>query len=499
MADEILVLRGEGSVDVQIGGSGYAWNYLSACASMDGPSVPRGDTELRWCQDPQRAGKFKISSKIKTAPDQITFNIMSKLGKIDYLDGLECPFGLRARYAKCGEREDPSNYDPIMIAYCDVELTEHSYEDLVAVSPDNEDEILVTAAASASYEYRVKKMNAARIGTAADLGDQPVNDIEFCDSADCGGYCGDRTDGCSIAWGVTDIDVTPYAAPNIIKYVKNTITGAITWTLAPVLGFNNNLEGVECAGSRLIVSSNGDSAIGYNDNNGDQDSWNVVALGNAPAANPNALFARTAREIWVGCANGYIYKSVNGGATWTAMHEGVLTAQTINAVFAYDGDLVYAVGNASVILKSEDGGATWDDITETATMAGNLLDVEAPRPNWAYVSTNAGQIFYSTDEGDTWTEYAFDGSGVGTVDDIEFCGPCGSDVMFILHNDAGPRGRILRDLSGGAGGADVETVAGYTDVIAAGVELNALACCGVNEILVGGENSGAYPTIIRAS
>ena len=85
MADEVLVTRGEGNVDVQVGGPGNPWLYLSACAAMTGPEVPYGDTELRFCQDPMKAKGFKISTKIRTAPDQITFDLTTKLGKIDYL------------------------------------------------------------------------------------------------------------------------------------------------------------------------------------------------------------------------------------------------------------------------------------------------------------------------------------------------------------------------------------------------------------------------------
>ncbi len=72
--------------------------------------------------------------------------------------------------------------------------------------------------------------------------------------------------------------------------------------------------------------------------------------------------------------------------------------------------------------------------------------------------------------------------------------------MFILHNDSGPRARILRDLSGGAGGADVEIVYDWTEVIAPGSQLNALATCrDVNYVLGGGELYNGYPVIIEAA
>lgn len=501
MADEVLVLRGQGNVDVQIGGPGNNWIYLSACASMSGPTVPRGGTEIRWCQDPAKAGAFKISSKIRTAPDQVSGDLMTKLGKLDYLDDLNCPFSLRARYAKCGEREDPGNYDPIMLTYCDAELQEHSYEDLVVTNPEDEDEILVTAPWQANYEYRIKRISPSRLGTATDLGDQAINDIEYCDAGTCGGYCGPRSDGCTTFYAVTDADTTPYAAPQLIKGVKDLRTDAITWTRVPILGLNNDVNGIECAGATLIVISNGDGKVAYNSEDGDQDEWVLITLAKAPSPFHAALHMRTAREGYIGAADGYIYKTVDGGRSWNAVHQGQLTSQRINAVWAHDKDLVYAAGNSGVMLKSTNGGQSWQDITEVSTVASNLLKIIVPpdRPKEVYVGAANGKIYRSINEGSTFSAIVFDGDGIGSVDDIDFCGPCGSNVMFILHNDAGPRARILRDLSGGAGGADVEVVMTQTAVIGAGIDLNALACCSVNEVLAGGELSGGFPAIIGAS
>lgn len=510
MADEVLVLKGHGNVDVQVGGPGNNWDYLSACAMMSGPTVPRGGTEIRWCQDPLKANGFKISSQFRTAPDQVSADLMTKLGKIDYLDKLNCPFSLRARFADCGEREDPSNYSPIMLSYCNTQLQEHSYDDLVIGDPGDQDEILVTAPWQANYEYRIKKIaSPSRIGTAATLGDQAINDIEYCDEESCGGSCGARTDGCAVIFGVTDADNSPYAAPNLIKGVKSLTTDVITWTNNPILGLNSNVEGLECAGDRVVVSSNGDGSIAYSDTPTDQDSWNVVVISttNPPTANHNALFALTARILYLGCNNGIIYKSVDGGVSWIIVHNADITAENINAVYAYDRDLVYAVGDNGVILKSTTGGQTWVNVTETSTTSANLLAVIVPpgRPDEVYVGTNDGMIYRSTNGGGTLADtgdfaaMSFVGDGVGSVDDLSFCGPCGSDVMFILHNDGGPRGRILRDLSGGAGGSDVEIISDYTQVIAAGVDLNALACCNVNTVIAGGELVGGYPVVILAA
>ena len=58
---------------------------------------------------------------------------------------------------------------------------------------------------------------------------------------------------------------------------------------------------------------------------------------------------------------------------------------------------------------------------------------------------------------------------------------------------------IFRDLSGGAGGADVELVMDWLDVVPTGIELNALSCCSVNQVLVAGENYNSYPVVVKVS
>lgn len=502
-ATEQVVKRSQGSVDVQVGGPGNNWIYLSSCAAMTGPEVPRGDLESRWCQDPHVVGGFRRSSKIRTAPDLITFDLTTKLGKVNALDRLNCQFSQRARYATCGEREDVANYDPLMLTFCSVELGSHSYEDLVVMDPGEDDEVIVTASASADYEYRVQKIRPARASaTATTLGDQAINDIEYCDSPKCGGYCGDVSDGCTTLFGVTNVDTSPYANPNLIKGVKNLNTSVITWSAIPVLGFNNNLENVECAGKRIGVTSSGDAMFGWNeDPNQSQNEWNLVALSRTPSTNHNALFARTSREWWLACNGGYILKSVDGGSTWSEVYSATYSTGNLLSVFAYDKDLIVAGGANGAMIKSEDGGQTWQDITETSTTAASILDIVIPpnRSREIYIGTNNGRVFRSTNGGDTFSRVAFDGDSVGTVDDIDFCGPCAGDVMFILHNDAGPRARILRDLSGGAGGADAETVMDYTTLFPGGIELNALACCDVNEVVAAGALNGGYPTVVKAS
>lgn len=499
--DELLFLKGEGNVDVQIGGPGQsAWTYLSQCASMGGMSVPKASTEKRYCQDADQSGKFVKSSTIETTADDPSGEITTKLSNVNYLADLDCPFSLRARFAKCGARNDPNNYD-LMLTVSGARLTSEDYDDLAVTDPGNNDEILITMPWTGDDTFRVADVGGGRAGSLADLGDIAINDWAVCDTPACAGYCGARKDGCSVYHGVTDLDTTPYAWPMHIQGIKDVLTDVVTWSLRPILGVNGNVESVTCAGDRVIVSCNSASLVAYNetyDDDGflDQDEWNLVAMTHAPAAGGRALFARTTREIWIACADGYVGKSTDGGESWTYTSVGT----ALNAVFAYDADLIFAVGNTGEMYRSTDGGTAWTDITEVATTAANLLVVKVPpgRSREVYVGTNDGQVFKSTNQGATFSAMAFAGDEVGSVDDLDFAGFNG-DVLWILHNDAGPRGRILRDLSGGYGGSDVEVAVGYTDLVAAGVQLNALVACDENVAWAAGEVSGGYPMVVKVS
>lgn len=487
-------------MDVQVGGPGNPWAYLSACASLGGASVPRGGTKIRWCQDVTQSGKFVISTKFSTAPDSASGELTTKLGKLDYLDDLDCTFALRARYAKCGARENVQNYDPLMLTFSGVDLESEDFDDLVTADPDNEDEILVSAPWTATHKYRIKTVVGARAGSLADLGDIAINDWAICDTPSCGGYCGDRKDGCSLYYGVTDLDTAPYGWPMLITGIKNVLTDVVAWYLRPIIGVNGNVESVVCAGDRVIVSSNSASLFGYNDTFDDygvpdQDEWNLVAATHAP----NALFARTTLEVWAVASDGYVGKSVDGGETWSWTNV-TSDGTALNDIFVYSSTLAYAVGNTGRMYRSVDGGSTWADITEVATTAANLLCVAVPpgREREVFIGSNDGQVFRSKNQGATFAQMAFSGDEIGSVDALSFVGENG-DVLWILQNDSGPRGRILRDLSGGNGGADVEIATGYTDVISAGVQLNALIACNENVAWAAGEASGGYPAVIKVS
>lgn len=116
--------------------------------------------------------------------------------------------------------------------------------------------------------------------------------------------------------------------------------------------------------------------------------------------------------LYAGAASGGIWKSTNGGQTWTPLddfmanlHIGALAfdPNNPNVIYAGTGERAYdRVVRNSGVFKSTNGGATWLQLVTTA----NWLDVQtiAPQPGSSSVllAATGGGIFRSTDAGTTW-------------------------------------------------------------------------------------------------
>ncbi len=146
--------------------------------------------------------------------------------------------------------------------------------------------------------------------------------------------------------------------------------------------------------------------------------------------------------FWVGAPAGGIWKTTNGGASWTVLSDknavlGV-SAIAVSPNYTTDNTLYIATGdrdggsswalggdnyndnNSVGVLKSTDGGTTWNttglSITVSALyLIGDLL-IHPSDPNTLYAGTQNG-IYKTTNGGDNWTEVYHTGK---YVIDLEF-------------------------------------------------------------------------------
>lgn len=116
------------------------------------------------------------------------------------------------------------------------------------------------------------------------------------------------------------------------------------------------------------------------------------------------------KRIYVGTENGGLFRSLDGGQTWSAnLSSATLPGYTITRIDStakLGADWIFVtIANFghSHVFRSKDGGKTWQDIDkgQLPNVPHHVVVVRPDAPNTVYVGNDAG-VFVSRDSGDTW-------------------------------------------------------------------------------------------------
>ncbi len=138
--------------------------------------------------------------------------------------------------------------------------------------------------------------------------------------------------------------------------------------------------------------------------------WNAVNTGLPALPNVGALAVDPRTPGTVYAANGFgagpldlgVYKSTDGGATWTATGAGLLDSYVYGLAIDPTSSAVYAA-TASGASKSTDGGASWSTIDAGLSVLDVTATVIDPTSNAIlYAGTDLNGVFKSADGGATW-------------------------------------------------------------------------------------------------
>lgn len=160
------------------------------------------------------------------------------------------------------------------------------------------------------------------------------------------------------------------------------------------------------------------------------DQINALAVSDVYTSS-GSTFVYLPRNVYAGSNWGYVYKSMNGGLSWTTVFTGaepMVYGRNINvlATGPLTSSLVYAAGREwrhdasgvqwGVVYRSQDGGVSWTRALTTPAQSNegifNAVAIDPHDPRVAYVAggenrpgdANLYSVIYQTqDGGDTWS------------------------------------------------------------------------------------------------
>ncbi|MGH7598227.1 MAG: fibronectin type III domain-containing protein [bacterium] len=169
--------------------------------------------------------------------------------------------------------------------------------------------------------------------------------------------------------------------------------------------------------------------------------WMSIGPNNIAGRIPDLAFdPNNPNVIWAGTAAGGVWRSTDGGSSWTPMNDQlpslsvscvVVHPTNSNIIYIGTGDHFGYAGDGVGVLKSIDGGATW---TQTglswqlsAAMSIYEMVIDPGNPEVLVAATSDG-IYRTSDGGSTWTQQLNLASGRNTYDIV--INPTNSNILF---------------------------------------------------------------------
>jgi len=152
-------------------------------------------------------------------------------------------------------------------------------------------------------------------------------------------------------------------------------------------------------------------------------SWSPSNAGWPAASGPIRFFVQDPvdpRVLIASTSSAGLWRSVDGGATWAAMN-GPSTSVSALSIDPRDDRVLVALDSSGVSLTS-DGGATWQPVTTLAPLADGVLARDPWSPD-VLLAGRTERLHRSDDGGKTWKSASSGYLGGGMVFQIHFAAP----------------------------------------------------------------------------
>jgi photosystem II stability/assembly factor-like uncharacterized protein len=118
--------------------------------------------------------------------------------------------------------------------------------------------------------------------------------------------------------------------------------------------------------------------------------------------------SRTPAILYLGVVSGAVYRTTDGGTTWTQLPGTGPSAGLYGFAIDPFASSHLFLSTAREVLESNDGGATWTPITTFSDRARIAFDPSGPGRLWAF-NRPTSDILHSYDGGKTWKPVQTDG------------------------------------------------------------------------------------------
>ena len=170
--------------------------------------------------------------------------------------------------------------------------------------------------------------------------------------------------------------------------------------------------------------------------------------------------------IYTGTRGGGVFKSTNGGSSWTKMNTGLTNTGVISlAIDPINTQIIYAgTTEWGGVFKSTNGGSSWTKIN-TGTIGIDIysLAIDPINTQIIYAGTYGG-VFKSTNGGSSWTKMNTGLAGGIWVSSLAI-DPTNTQIVY-----AGTSGGVFKSTNGGSSWTEINT--GLTDTYIRSLAIN---------------------------
>lgn len=465
-----LVLAGEGALWIQPDGPNTKPAYLGRHELGD-LSQPLGDVKMYYGKKSNGPNQYEIVGSSKGAPKEVTTSMETDvLVTKDYMDLIKCPTTLFVHHISCGRMNQWGAWDRSWIM-SDVELTKRTLSKITSRQDSTQDRAVVKYDITSptvvdAFELKISQLASAELEDFSSIA--PVlMDL-------CPGGCGDRVKpGDTFYTGTKLLAGSAGSKAHLVEWTDGATPGP--WLTYPFLAAESiaasGVVEVNATTLRVIVARGttdpaNPAEVGITDDGGV--TWlnvNVGAINAQYAMGPNALLCVDYYNVWLVTSGGYIYKSEDGGLTWTGKYSGAPISANLFAIDFIDERNGYAVGATNAILHTIDGGDIWSTVSGPAGEAAiTVLSVAMVAVNRLWIGMNDGKLFYSHNSGTDWFQRNFTTASGGSIPAMDWYNIM---VGVMIYNTSAPVGSVWLTINGGYDWQEISTSlsnAGLNDI-----------------------------------